>query len=143
MATSTITAYRSALQAKLAARAGLAGVQISYGMPTGALSREHILFGEVNATQEYRTVGGASGLKYENYDMTVHVGVVREGRQQQQADERALVIMTEIESAIRSDPSCSNTVLVSQLSAYRLEPITSEQSRLTLLTLTITVQARI
>lgn len=143
MATSTITAYRSALQAKLAARAGLAGVQISYGMPTGALSREHILFGEVNATQEYRTVGGASGLKYENYDMTIHVGVVREGRQQQQADERALAIMTEIESAIRSDPSCSNTVLVSQLSAYRLEPITSEQSRLTLLTLTVTVQARI
>jgi len=112
-------------------------------MPTGALSREHIIIGEVNATQEYRTVGGASGLKYENFDQTVHVGVVREGRQQQHADERALDILSEIESTVRGDPSCNETVLVSQVSSYRLEPITSEQSRLCLLTVTITAQARI
>ena len=143
MATSRISVYRAALIAKLQARAGLTGVQIAYGMPTGALTREHVLLGEVTATQEYRTVGGANGLKYENFDQIVHVGVVREGRQQQQADERCLVILSEIEDAVRADPACSNAVLVSQIAEYRLEPITSEQSRLALMTVTIRVQARI
>lgn len=141
MATTTITAMRAALIALLQARAGLSGVQIGYGMPTGALQREHILLGLVEASQEYRAIG--TTRKFEDYTVTVHIGVVREGTNQQAADERALALLAEVEGALRTDPTVSNTVMTAEVSRYRLEPLASETTREARVTLDILTRARI
>lgn len=132
---------RAAFVALLQARAGLSGVQIGYGMPPGALQREHILLGPVDATQEYRALG--TTRKFEDYTVAVFISVTREGVQQQQADERALVLLAEVEAALRTDPTVSNTVLTAQVSRYRLEPLASESTREARITLEIETRARI
>lgn len=132
---------RAALVALLQARAGLSGVQIGYGMPPGALQREHILLGPVDATQEYRALG--TTRKFEDYTVSVFISVTREGVQQQQADERALALLAEVEAALRTDPTVSNTVLTAQVSRYRLEPLASESTREARITLEIETRARI
>lgn len=132
---------RAALVALLQARGGLSGVQIGYGMPPGALQREHILLGPVDATQEYRALG--TTRKFEDYTVSVFISVTREGVQQQQADERALVLLAEVEAALRTDPTVSNTVLTAQVSRYRLEPLASESTREARITLEIETRARI
>lgn len=132
---------RAAFVALLQARAGLSGVQIGYGMPPGALQREHILLGPVDATQEYRALG--TTRKFEDYTVSVFISVTREGVQQQQADERALALLAEVEAALRTDPTVSNTVLTAQVSRYRLEPLASESTREARITLEIETRARI
>lgn len=132
---------RAAFVALLQARAVLSGVQIGYGMPPGALQREHILLGPVDATQEYRALG--TTRKFEDYTVSVFISVTREGVQQQQADERALVLLAEVEAALRANPTVSNTVLTAQVSRYRLEPLASESTREARITLEIETRARI
>lgn len=132
---------RSALVTLLQARPGLAGVQIGYGMPPGALQREHILLGLVEATQEYRALG--TTRKFEDYTATLHIGVTREGTNQQAADERALAIMAEVEGVLRTDPTVSGTVLTAEIGRYRVEPLASETTRECRITLDIQTRARI
>jgi hypothetical protein len=141
VATTTITAMRAALLALLQARPALAGVQLGYGMPTGALQREHMLLGLVDATQEYRALG--TTRKFEDYAVTMHIGVMREGTDQQAADERALALMAEVEAVLRADPTVSNTVLTAQVDRYRLEPLASDTTREARITLDIQTRARI
>jgi hypothetical protein len=141
MATTTITAMRTALLALLQARAGLAGVQLGYGMPPGALQREHMLLWLVEASQEYRALG--TTRKFEDYTVTMHIGVVREGTNQKAADERALALMADVEAALRTDPTVSGTVLTAEVARYRLEPLASETTREARITLDIQTRARI
>lgn len=132
---------RAAFIALLQARAGLSGVQIGYGMPSGALQREHILFGAVDATQEYRALG--TTRKFEDYTVSVFISVTREGTQQQAADERALALLAEVEACLRTNPTVSNTVLTAEVSRYRMEPLASETTREARITLEVQTRARI
>jgi len=141
VATNTITAMRAALITALAARAGLDGVQIGYGMPSGALQREHILLGPVDGTQEYRALGTAR--KFDDYTVSLFISVTREGTNQQAADERALALMAEVESELRTDPTVGGTVLTAEVSRYRLEPLASDTTREARITLDIQTRARI
>lgn len=141
MATSTITNMRAALIALLSARAGLDGVQIGYGMPSGALQREHILLGPVDGTQEYAAIGTVR--KFEDYTVSLYISVTREGQQQQTADERCMSLFAEVEAALRTDPTVTNTVLTAQVSRYRLEPLASDTTREARLTVEIQTRARI
>lgn len=141
MATSTATAFRAALITALSARSSLTGVQIGYGMPAGALSREHMLLGNLTGTQEFRAIGAQH--KFEEFEQTMHIGVVREGQQQQACDERAFALMAELEDVLMDDLTVGGTVMTAELSGYRLEPLASETTREARLTTTITVKARI
>lgn len=132
---------RAAFIALLQARAGLSGVQIGYGMPPGALQREHILFGAVDASQEYRALG--TTRKFEDYTVSLFISVTREGTQQQAADERALALLAEVEACLRTDPTVSNTVLTAEVSRYRMEPLASETTREARITLEVQTRARI
>lgn len=142
MATSTIPAFKAALLTALQARAGLSGVQVTYGWPSGQVKRESIMLGGVTGTQEFRTVGATQ--KMENYSLTAYITVIKEGSAlQQSADERALAIMAEIEAELRSDLTVGNTVLTAQVARYDLEPMASSETREARLTVTIDVMARI
>jgi hypothetical protein len=141
VATTTITAMRAALIALLQARAGLTGVQLGYGMPSGALQREHILLGQVEATQEYAAIGTVR--KFEDYTVALFISVTREGVQQQEADERALALLAEVDACLRSNPTVSGTVLTAELARYRMEPLASDTTREARITVEIQTRARI
>lgn len=142
MATSTVTAFKAALLTRLQARAGLSGVQITYGWPTGAVKRETIMLGGVSGTQVFRTIGATQ--KMEEYALTVYITVIREGAgRQQTCDERALALMAEVESELRDGITVNNTVLTAELAGFDLEPMASAETRQAMLRLTINVMARI
>lgn len=142
MATSTIPAFKAALLTRLQARAGLSGVQVTYGWPNGAVKRESIMLGGVAGTQVFRTIGATQ--KMEEYSLTVYITVIREGSgRQQNADERALALMAEIENELRPGLTVNNTVLTAQVSRFDLEPMASAETREARLTVTIDVMARI
>jgi hypothetical protein len=141
VATSTIPAFKNALYTRLAARSGLSGVQVSYGWPTGAVQREHIILGGVDGTQEYRAIGAQH--RFEEYTLTVYINVLREGVQQQTCDERCLALLAEVESELRSDPTVNNTVLTAELGSFVLDPMANDQSREARLRVGVSVKARI
>ena len=141
MSTSTIPAFKNELYTRLAARSGLNGVQVSYGWPTGALQREHIILGGVDGSQEFRTIGAQHRM--EEYTVTVYINVLREGVQQQTCDERCLTLMAEVETELRSDPTVGNTVLTAELGSFVLEPLANDQSREARLRVGVSVKARI
>ena len=141
MATSTVTTFRSALVAALSARAGLNGVQIGYGVPPGAISREHILLGQVSGTQEFNAIGAQH--KFEDYEVSLHIGVLREGVQQQPCDERAMALMAEVEQQLRDDLTVGGTVISAQLGRFQLDGLASDTTREARINTTIAVKARI
>jgi hypothetical protein len=142
VATSTIPAFKTALLARLVARQGLAGVQVTYGWPSGAVKRESIMLGGVDGTQEFRTIGATQRM--ENYTLDVFITVIREGQaRQQNADERALALMAQLEAELRADPTVNNTVLTAELGRFELQPMASAETREARLTVGVNVMARI
>jgi hypothetical protein len=142
MATSTIPAFKSALLSRLQARAGLSGVQVTYGWPTGSVKRESIMLGGATGTQEFRTIGATQ--KMETYTLDVYITVIREGHaRQQNADERALALMGELEDELRDDPTVNNTVLTAEVGRIDLQPMAGAETREARLTVGVNVMARI
>lgn len=142
MATSTIPTFKDALLTRLKARTGLSGVQITYGWPNGAVSRESIMLGGASGSQEFRTIGATQ--KMETYTLDVYITVIREGHgRQQNADERALELMGEIEDELRDDPTVNNTVLTAELARFDLQPMAGSETREARLTVGVNVMARI
>lgn len=142
MPTSTVPTFKAALLDRLQNRSGLEGVQLSYGWPAGAVQRESIMLGGVNGTQEFRTINAAQRM--EEFTLDVFITVIREGQaNQQNADERALALMAELEEDLRDDPTVQNTVLTAEVASYELQPMASAESRETRLTVTVNAMARI
>jgi hypothetical protein len=140
--TSTVPTFKAALLDRLQARDGLAGVQVTYGWPSGSVQRETIMLGGVTGTQEFRTINARQRM--EEYALDVFITVVREGHgRQQNADQRALELMGEVEDDLRDDPTVNNTVLTAELGRFDLQPMASAETREARLTLGINVMARI
>ena len=54
-----------------------------------------------------------------------------------------MTLFAEVEAALRTDPTVTNTVLTAQVSRYRLEPLASDTTREARLTVEIQTRARI
>ena len=138
---STAPAFKDALFDALAARNGLSGGTVSYGVPLGA-PREFIALTDISGSQEFAALGHLA--KNETYVLDVYVSVLREGNQQQQCTERCFAIAAEIEDYLRTNPTVNNTVRVAELlSPFQLEEYGSDQARQSILTLGIQATERI
>lgn len=107
-ATSTIPAVKAELVTRFAARAGLAGVQVSYGWPKGNPQKELLIVGGAIGEQQWGPFGRFA--KDEIYDLKIIVSVVFADGEQQNATERAFAIVAEIEQELRNAPNLGNTV---------------------------------
>ena len=144
MATSTIPALKAALLSLLQARAGLSGVQVTYGMPAVSPPprREFIALTDADGDQETAALGRTR--REEVYRLKVLCSVLREGSDQQSATERAFALAAEIVSALRADPSVTGTVRTALVDGpLQLEEGASDQHRTALVTLSVLCTARI
>jgi len=119
MATSTIPTMKANLKTLLSARAGLTGVQISYGPPSVGTQREYIWLGDVEGEQTYAAMAAAN-QRYENYELSVTVDVILEGTDPKPADERCFVLYGEVENQIRTDKTVNGAVTDAQCGRFRL-----------------------
>lgn len=101
---------KAALLTQLQARTNLAGVQVTYGWPSGGLDgtarQELIALGGVRMNQVAKSLGNLR--RKESYTLTIVITVVRQGKNQQAATERALTLQAEIEDQLRTDPLVNN-----------------------------------
>ena len=126
MATSTVPTLKSNLKTQLAARGGLSGVQIAYGPPSVGMEREYIWLGDVEGDQLFAAMA-APNQRQEEYDLEVIVDVIREGTDEQSADERCFAIQAEIENQLRSDLTVNGAVTVAQIGRFKLtENVTAD-----------------
>ena len=140
---STAPAFKAAMLTALTARSGLSGVTISYGAPLQG-PREFIALGDINGSQEFRTMGGPVPKKEESYVLDVYVSVLREGNQQQTCSERCFALAAEIEDELRTNITMTGTVRVAEvLAPFSLEEYASDQARQSLLKLGIQAVERI
>lgn len=103
MAYTTIPAAKAQILTTLAARAGLAGVLIEWGVPAKAPpNREKVYVDDaVNVTREW---AGLGQLRIdENYSLRVHVEVFGDGDDRRATEERMWAIVAEVEQAIVLD----------------------------------------
>jgi hypothetical protein len=139
---STAPAFKAAFVTALAARAGLAGVLVSYGAPLPNPPREHVTLGDLSGSQEFAQLGAMK--KYETFTLDVYVSVVREGNQQKECTERAFQIAAEIEDELRTNPTMSGTVRVAEVaSPFDLEEFASDTARQSVLSLGVQATEKI
>lgn len=104
------------LVTQLQARAGLAGVAVTYGPPL-PMGREFVWCGKATGQQSWMTI--AAG-KLEEYDLQVMVSVLREGTDMQAADARCFVIAAELETQLRTDRTVNGAVAVAAIEGFEL-----------------------
>ena len=123
MATSTVPALKAALLARLQARPGLAGVQVSWGRPHGALAPEWIMLGSTRAGDPTGEESGGQSTavlgrhrREERYVLDVWVSCIAAGlSEQQDLTERAYELVAEIEDELRDDATVNGTVRTAQV----------------------------
>lgn len=106
---STVPTVRAAIVALLAARAGLAGVQVGQSHPGEALEGETVFLGDSRGTSGIATIRAARKARQEAYTVDVWVEVNRDGPTAQTASERAWALVGEIDDMLADDPSLGLT----------------------------------
>lgn len=143
MASSSIPAFKAALVARLQARAALADVQVSYGPPLPNRQNESVWIGDAEGEQAWSSFGTGGTPRSEEYEVRVVFYVLHRGSTDtQKADERCFVLLAELESELRSDPSVNSTVSAASVGEFRLEEQVSEDGldRAALLVVTVNVR---
>jgi hypothetical protein len=139
MATSTIPTLKANLVTRLQARAGLNGVQVSYGPPLPAPSRELIWCGVAKGQQDWQ----AMAVKGEQYDLELVISVRREGENMQAADERCFTIYAEVENEVRADKTVNGAVRQASITGFELGEFVTDSMREATLTVQLECQAEI
>ena len=120
----------------------LDGVRVNYGPPLPDPGRESINILGVEGEQSWASLGKLA--KDEEYTISVLVIVIREGQQTKDAVERAYEIAAEVEHILRDDPTLGDSCRVASLaSPFDLEVGASDTTRSALLTIGVSVEARI
>lgn len=143
----TLTAFKVAYVALLAARPGLAGVQVAYAKPTTELQSEAIWLASAT-TEDVRlaTMGGAVKKVDETYLLSGVVQVLlSDGRDEQTADARANVLLGEVQEALAANPKDLAGVRLATLSGWEHDvgPIGEGTSKGARFDFTIRVEARL
>jgi hypothetical protein len=147
MATSTIPAFKAALQTQLQARAGLDGVQVSYGYPGPLPEVEYIWLADVKGHQDLAVMGNRTRSRDEDYTLTIliksEISDISTAAQQTVV-ERAFTLMAELEDQLRTDPGVNGTVRVAQIEGpIELVELAGANARGALLTVSVRAQQRI
>lgn len=145
MTTSPVVEVRAALMAALAARAELAGVQVSYAHPGQAVRAESIW--SQNGTGDLEYAAYRAGRKTRNEETTfeVVVSVLGPGDDQLTTDRRALELGESLEDYIADDPGAfaATGAYTATVTGMRLTGGLTEAGRVAEVTYTVSYRARL
>lgn len=140
MKTSAFDAQK-ALYDALVGAAGLAGVPVYLGSVTGQVPEEFVyVAGEIDTgNQDYEL--SALSAKLETYDLRVEAFTQYSSDDFELIQTRLDAISTSIENAVHANSTLSGTVMLAQVSRFRMEEAVYEGSRQGLLTMWIGCEA--
>lgn len=106
MSTTTLPTVKAQLVAVLAARAGLAGVQVSAVWPgKESTEQESVWLGDARGRRDYPVVRAGRKPRDETYTLDVFIQVLRPESWDPSAETRAFELFAELEDAIAADPA--------------------------------------
>lgn len=140
---STIPAVKQALFDLLAARPGLAGVQVAWAQPSpDATQQDAIWFEGTTSNQKAEALGNLR--RDETYVMELVVSVLRDGDTARAAELRMWEICGEIEDTVRENPKPIPAPLFDiQFSVANQHPSQAEGQRISDVLVRIAARARI
>jgi len=142
MPASTIYAMKGAFIDRLKARAGLAGVTVSWSVPTEAPGPDWILVDKAIGNQEAAALG--QQRREEEYTLHTYVTVRRPfSDDPRTVADRAFALASQIEDELRDDVTVNETVRVAQVSGVDLEEWADGGERGADVTVRVNVRARI
>ena len=142
-ASSAIPGAKAALKTRLAARANLKTVQISYGPPIPNPGREFIWLADAPDSQHDVFLGQMK--REEEFTLQAIVSVLREGVDQQSATERAYALVDEIHADLNTDPTINGALANgwARITATPLTELANDTAREARVVVEITCHARI
>lgn len=126
--TSRIGAAEDALTTILKARPGLSGVSVSTGYPVPTPEPEHIwVGGQVDEWEQSNVTTDPD--REERFTMQVKVVVLQAEDRYTVVRDRALVLIAEVEGAVRDNPRLAGTVWEAQVASGSLDEFVSDEGR--------------
>ena len=104
MNSSTVAAVKTAIITALAARAGLAGVQVEYADPAKHRQDELIYFGNTRGRHEIAAIRAGRKPRNETYTLDLYIGAVKRGETVSAAEDRVAALLAEVEGLVADDP---------------------------------------
>lgn len=112
MTTTSLPTVKAQLLARLQARPGLAGVQVTYVWPGGdATGDEAIWFGDARGVGTYPVMRAGRKPRDEEYTFDVFAQVLAPDSWDQTSEARALALLAELEGTVADDPNLGLTAL--------------------------------
>lgn len=111
MNTSTTPTVKQAIVTVLAARAGLAGVQVKYAHPGNLIAFEAIFLGQARGRHDIAALRQGRKPRDEEYAIDLFVAAGKDGGDVQASEARAFALLGEVESALADDPKLGTSVL--------------------------------
>ena len=127
MASSTVPALKLQLRTNLLNRAGLSGVQVTYGPPTpqpgwgnDINTVEYVWIGDVQGSQQWFTFTTPGGQREEDYDLKIWIAVQKATGLDDYvtAGNRAFALMAEVENELRADHTVTGTVQQAEVTGF-------------------------
>lgn len=143
---SVIPAFKSALISALSARAGLAGVTVTYAWPGPSAKPEMVACSTSRSTQDFANI--KAGRKHRNEDAEVDVVVwVFQGGGTPVASDvteaRSFAMAAEVEGELADDPTLGGVCEWSRIARVEAELVPFEKGWASQLILTLAVRARL
>ncbi|MGW5647520.1 hypothetical protein [Saccharopolyspora sp. NPDC003762] len=116
----TLPVVKRALLDALAARPGLAGVQVAYEMPQRGIAAESLWFGEDTETEAGIPVMKA-GTKHVDEQFAVPMVVqvlITDGRDAETADQRAAALLAELQQCLAQAPRLTPAIQWAEMSGW-------------------------
>ncbi|MEV5538479.1 hypothetical protein AB0L13_16610 [Saccharopolyspora shandongensis] len=143
----TLPAVKRAIVDALAARPGMAGVQVSYEMPQRGVLAESVWWGEDTETETEIPVMRAGTKKVDELwsGMLVVQVLITDGRDAEAADLRAAALLAEVQQCLAEQPRISPEVQWAEMTgwAHHVGPIGDGTSRGSRFDVAIRVRARL
>lgn len=120
MSTGTsLIAFKQALKAALATRAGLAGVQVAYEYPATNITGEDIWLGGAESDVRIPVMRAGTKKVDEDYTLTVFVQVLKtQGEGQEAADLRATALLREVQQQLAENPQITAEIMWAQVAGW-------------------------
>ncbi len=117
MSTGTsLIAFKQALRTALAARAGLAGVQVAYEYPVANITGEDIWLGNAESDNRIPVMRAGTKKVDEDYTLTVFAQVLKtQGEGQEAADLRAAAVLREVQQQLAESTQLTAEVMWAQV----------------------------
>lgn len=98
---STIPSVKSAMVAALSTADGLAGIQVSWGLPAHP-EREYLAIGGAQLEEDWAALGARS--RNENYTLSCYINVQSPGGEQEDATRRVFELYNAVTAYLRANP---------------------------------------